>query len=58
MIRRAHEITLDSRLLCRARIRRFKPWKMNMVWDLAPGEEIGEFACAENNTDPRHFAGK
>jgi hypothetical protein len=35
-----------------------KPWKMNMVWDLAPGEEIGEFACAENNTDPRHFAGK
>jgi len=33
-----------------------KPWKMNMLWDLAPQEEILENVCTENNTYTRHVA--
>jgi len=25
-----------------------KPWTLNMVWDLAPEQEILEYVCAEN----------
>jgi hypothetical protein len=25
-----------------------KPWTINMVWDLAPEQEILEFVCTEN----------
>jgi Carboxypeptidase regulatory-like domain len=25
------------------------PWDLHMVWTLAPGEEIGEYVCNENN---------
>lgn len=32
-----------------------KPWKMNMVWDLAPQEDILENVCTENNTYTRHI---
>lgn len=35
-----------------------KPWTMKRVSDLAPGEEIREFICAENNTDLPHLVGK
>ena len=33
----------------------FKPWKVNMNWDLAPKEDILENACTENNTYTRHL---
>jgi len=26
-----------------------KPWNLHMTWDLAPGEELIEYVCAENN---------
>ena len=26
-----------------------KPWNLDMTWELAPGEEILEYVCAENN---------
>jgi hypothetical protein len=35
-----------------------KPWKLNMVWNLAPEEEILEYVCGENNTDVQHLVGK
>ena len=35
-----------------------KPWKVHTVWDLLPGEEIQEFICNENNTDPQHMTSK
>jgi len=35
-----------------------KPWTMKRVSDLAPGEEIREFICAENNTDVEHLVGR
>ena len=35
-----------------------KPWTMKRVSDLAPGEEIREFICAENNMDSSHLVGK
>jgi hypothetical protein len=25
------------------------PWELHMVWNLAPGEEVGEYVCNENN---------
>lgn len=25
------------------------PWNLHMVWTLAPGEEVGEYVCNENN---------
>ena len=31
-----------------------KPWKMNMLWDLAPQEDILENVCTENNTYSKH----
>jgi hypothetical protein len=34
------------------------PWKMTRVATLAPGEEIMEFICNENNKDPVHMVGK
>jgi hypothetical protein len=34
-----------------------KPWTMKRVSDLAPGEEIREFMCAENNRDLEHLVG-
>ena len=35
-----------------------KPWVMKQVADLAAGEEIREFICAENNRDLPHMVGK
>ena len=35
-----------------------KPWIMKQVADLAAGEEIREFICAENNRDLPHMVGK
>jgi hypothetical protein len=35
-----------------------KPWSFKSVADLAAGEEIREFICAENNRDVPHLVGK
>ena len=35
-----------------------KPWTMKRVSELAPGEEIREFMCAENNKDVEHLIGR
>ena len=35
-----------------------KPWTIKQVADLAAGEEIREFICAENNRDVPHMVGK
>jgi hypothetical protein len=35
-----------------------KPWTLKRVSDLAPGEEIREFMCAENNKDVEHLVGR
>jgi hypothetical protein len=35
-----------------------KPWTMKRVSDLAPGEEIREFVCSENNRDLEHLVGR
>ena len=35
-----------------------KPWTMKRVSDLAPGEEIREFICNENNPDVEHLVGQ
>jgi hypothetical protein len=35
-----------------------KPWTMKRVSDLAPGEQIREFICTENNRDLPHLVGK
>jgi hypothetical protein len=32
-----------------------KPWKMRVGWDLAPGEEVKEYICNENEKDVRHL---
>jgi Carboxypeptidase regulatory-like domain len=34
------------------------PWKLTMVWDLAPKEEVGEFVCEDSNKDAAHFMEK
>lgn len=34
-----------------------KPWTIHSVWNLAPGEEIGEYVCTENNRDAAHLKG-
>ncbi len=33
-------------------------WKVKQVADLAPGEEIWEYICNENNQDAEHMTGK
>ncbi len=35
-----------------------KPWTFKSVADLAAGEEVREFICAENNRDVPHMVGK
>jgi hypothetical protein len=35
-----------------------RPWVIKRVSDLAPGEAIREFICAENNTDVEHLVGQ
>lgn len=35
-----------------------KPWKLNMIWDLVPNEEIEEFVCEDHNKDAAHLVGK
>ena len=32
-----------------------KPWKVRTTWDLAPGEEIAEYICNENEKDVPHL---
>ncbi len=32
-----------------------KPWKIRDVWDFAPGEEIAEYICNENERDVPHL---
>jgi hypothetical protein len=34
-----------------------KPWAIRSVWNLAPGEDIGEYFC-ENNRDAAHLSAK
>lgn len=34
-----------------------KPWKINMDWVLAPGDDVLEYVC-ENNKDAQHMVGK
>jgi hypothetical protein len=34
-----------------------KPWKIHVVWDLVPDDEIQEFVC-ENNKDPLRMVTK
>ena len=33
-----------------------KPWKVHVVWELVPSDDIQEFIC-ENNKDPAHMIG-
>jgi len=35
-----------------------KPWGLHMTWELAPGEELIEYLCAENNQYRDHAVGK
>jgi len=35
-----------------------KPWTMKRASDLAPGEKVREFICAENNKDVEHLIGR
>jgi hypothetical protein len=35
-----------------------RPWKLTMVWDLAPKEEIQEYVCDDHNRDAAHLVGK
>jgi hypothetical protein len=35
-----------------------KPWVVHAVWNLAPGEEMLEYVCTENNRDTPHLVGK
>jgi hypothetical protein len=35
-----------------------RPWTIHSVWNLAPGEEIGEYVCGENNRDATHLTAK
>jgi len=35
-----------------------KPWQLHMAWQLAPGEEILEYICAENNKYQENTGGK
>ena len=35
-----------------------RPWTMKRISDLAPGEEIREFICTENNRDLPHLVGR
>ena len=35
-----------------------KPWASRRISDLAPGEEIQELLCSENNQDVEHLVGK
>ena len=35
-----------------------KPWTIKRVSNLLPGDEIGEYICAENNQDVDHLVGK
>jgi hypothetical protein len=35
-----------------------KPWRLHTTWTLAPGEELIEYVCAENNQYKDHAVGK
>jgi carboxypeptidase family protein len=35
-----------------------KPWQLHTIWTLAPGEELIEYVCAENNQYKDHASGK
>ncbi len=35
-----------------------KPWTVKAVWNLAPGDEMLEYVCSENNKDVSHLVGK
>jgi hypothetical protein len=35
-----------------------KPWTIRRTLTLAPGEEIREYICNENNRDPQHMGNK
>jgi hypothetical protein len=35
-----------------------RPWKLTMIWDLAPNEEVQEFVCEDSNKDASHLVGK
>jgi hypothetical protein len=35
-----------------------KPWKERNTWYLAPEDDVLEYVCSENNSDPQHITGK
>jgi len=35
-----------------------KPWKQRSAWYLAPSDDVLEYVCSENNSDPKHMTGK
>jgi hypothetical protein len=35
-----------------------KPYQIHMVWNLAPGEELTEYICTDNNRDLEHLRAK
>jgi hypothetical protein len=35
-----------------------KPWKQRYTWYLAPEDDVLEYVCSENNSDPQHMTGK
>ena len=35
-----------------------KPWKQRSAWYLAPSDDVLEYVCSENNSDPKQMTGK
>ena len=35
-----------------------KPWKQRSAWYLAPSDDVLEYVCSENNSDPKHMTRK
>jgi hypothetical protein len=35
-----------------------KPLKQRSAWYLAPSDDVLEYVCSENNSDPKHMTGK
>jgi hypothetical protein len=35
-----------------------KPWKQRSAWYLAPSDDVLEYVCSENNSDPKHMTAK
>lgn len=35
-----------------------KPWKQRSAWYLAPSDDVLEYVCSENSSDPKHMTVK